>query len=105
MSFGCRYARAQTPQAPKPRAEDTFDVAAWLLKTMEPVARALAQDAAFARAAADPAKLTQEHVHVRAVLGAVDVKALLEREILAGVQSFRTAAGSCGEARLAAAAS
>ena len=87
---------------PEQRAENTFDVAAWLLKTMEPVARALAQDAAFARAAADVAALTQEHV--RAVLGAVDVQALLEREILAGAQAFRAAAGSCGEARPATAA-
>ena len=58
----------------------------------------LAQDAAFARAAADLTTLTQEHV--RAVLSVVDVKALIEFEIVAGVQRYRASKGSCGEARL-----
>ena len=76
-------------------------MAAWLLKMMGPVAHALAQQVehrfAHVHAAVDLATITQEQV--RGALDAVDMRAIAEREIMAGVERCRAAKSACGEVR------
>ena len=76
-------------------AEIDVDRATWLLRVVEPLVRAL--DERFERNGAPGGVRALTKEMVCAALDAVDVRAAMERDILAGVELLKVAAERGGE--------